>query len=177
MMKAIDRGEFNTPLLTYDLWVSMIENWGDANKEYAHCGPNVLIAACLNKMSKYLWRMFNAMRLVRVRLPSRSSQGLLAFGTTDDPEPATLQWRRKGQAIEPKSYYNFLKKFHCTGMVNVAAEAPAANQRLSMTCMTKINNVMEAYNARLAALVTNKEGTRKLRLLSPMDYFSGKSNL
>ena len=62
-------------------------------------------------------------------------------------------------------------------MVNVAAEAPAANQRLSMTCMTKINNVMEAYNARLAALVTNKDGTRKLRLLSPMDYFSGKSNL
>ena len=42
---------------------------------------------------------------------------------------------------------------------------------------TKINNVMEAYNARLAALVTNKDGTRKLRLLSPMDYFSGKSNL
>ena len=24
-----------------------------------------------------------------------SSQGLLAFGTPDDPEAATLQWRRK----------------------------------------------------------------------------------
>ena len=43
-------------------------------------------------------------------------------------------------------------------MVNVAAEAPAANQRLSMACMTKINNVVEAYNARLAALATNKDG-------------------
>ena len=43
-------------------------------------------------------------------------------------------------------------------MVNVAAEAPAANHRLSMACMTKINNVVEAYNVRLAALVTNKDG-------------------
>ena len=98
------------------------------------------------------------MRLVRVRMPSRSSQGLLAFGTTDDPEAAALQWRRNGQATEPKSYYNFLKKFQCNGMVNVAAQAPAANQRLSECCMTKINNVVEAYNARLAVLVTNKDG-------------------
>ena len=52
----------------------------------------------------------------------------------------------------------FLKKFQRNGMVNVAAQAPAANQRLSMACMTKINNVVEAYNARLAALVTNKDG-------------------
>ena len=43
-------------------------------------------------------------------------------------------------------------------MVNVAAQAPAANQRLSECCMTKINNVVEAYNARLAVLVTNKDG-------------------
>ena len=109
-MNAIDRGEFNTLLSTYDLWVSVIENWEDANKKYIHCGPNVLIAACLNKTSKCLWRMFNAMGLVRVRLPSRSSQGLLAFGTTDDPEAAAPQWRRNGQATEPKSYKNFLKQ-------------------------------------------------------------------
>ena len=29
-MNAIDRGEFNTLLSTYDLWVSVIENWEDA---------------------------------------------------------------------------------------------------------------------------------------------------
>ena len=52
----------------------------------------------------------------------------------------------------------FWKTFQRNGMVNVAAEAPAANQRLSMACMTKINNVVEAYNARLAALATNKDG-------------------
>ena len=95
-MKAIGRGVFNTPLLTYDLWVSMIENWGDVNKEYKHCeDPNDFVVECLNKMSGYLSRMFNVMRLVCVHLPSRSSQGLLAFGTPDDPEAATLQWRRK----------------------------------------------------------------------------------
>ena len=37
------------------------------------------------------------MRLVRVRLPSRSSQGLLAFGTTDE------------LVVEPKSLTNFGK--------------------------------------------------------------------
>ena len=35
-MKAIDSGEFNTPLLTYDLWASMIEDRGDGNKEYIY---------------------------------------------------------------------------------------------------------------------------------------------
>ena len=48
-------------------------------------------------MGKYLSRIFNAMRLVRVRLPSRSSQGLLAFGTTDE------------LVVEPKSLTNFGK--------------------------------------------------------------------
>lgn len=157
-MKAIERGEFNTPLLTYDLWVSMIENWGDANKEYAHCGPNVFIAACLNKMSKYLWRMFNAMRLVRVRLPSKSSQGLLAFGTTDDPESATQQWRRKGANADAKSYYLFLKKFECNAMINTQTQRVVANTRLSVNCMTNINNKVNAYNIKLAGLVTNKDG-------------------
>ena len=157
-MKAIERGEFNTPLLTYDLWVSMIENWGDANKEYAHCGPNVLIAACLNKMSKYLWRMFNAMRLVRVRLPSRSRQGLLAFGTTDDPESATQKWRREGANADAESYYLFLKKFECNAMINTETKRVVANTRLSMNCMTNINNKVNAYNIKLAGLVTNKDG-------------------
>ena len=157
-MKAIERGEFNTPLLTYDLWVSMIENWGDANKEYAHCGPNVLIAACLNKMSKYLWRMFNAMRLVRVRLPSRSRQGLLAFGTTDDPESATQKWRREGANADAESYYLFLKKFECNAMINTETKRVVANTRLSMNCMTNINNKVNAYNIKLAGLVTDKDG-------------------
>ena len=157
-MKAIERGEFNTPLLTYDLWVSMIENWGDANKEYAHCGPNVLIAACLNKMSKYLWRMFNAMRLVRVRLPSRSRQGLLAFGTTDDPESATQKWRREGANADAESYYLFLKKFECNAMINTETQRVVANTRLSVNCMTNINNKVNAYNIKLAGLVTNKDG-------------------
>ena len=158
-MKAIDRGVFTTPLLTYDLWVSMIENWGDANKEYEHCGPNnLLIAACLNKMSKYLARMFNAMRLVRDRIPQDITKWrLLAFGTTDDPEAAALLWRRQGQEVPAISYFMFLKKFQCNAMVNVNAKAPVANQPLSSNCMANINDEVNAYNAKLAALVTNKD--------------------
>ena len=157
-MKAIDRGDFNTPLSTYDLWVSMIENWGDANKEYAHCGPNVLIAACLNKMSKYLGRMFNAMRLVRVRLPISMRYGLLAFGTHDNPESAALEWRRKGKKKEKKWYYLFLKKFQCNAMINQVTKRLVPNTRLSVNCMANINNEVNAYNKKLAALVTNKNG-------------------
>lgn len=35
-MKAIESGEFNTPLLTYDLWASMIKDRRDENKEYTY---------------------------------------------------------------------------------------------------------------------------------------------
>ena len=160
-MKAIERGEFNTPLLTYDLWVSMIENWGDANKEYHHCrDPIVIIVAteCLNKMSKYLWRMFNAMRLVRVRLPIRKRYGLLAFGTHDNPESAALEWRRKGEETERKWYYLFLKKFQCNAMINQVTKRLVPDARLSLNCMANINNEVNAYNKKLAALVTNKNG-------------------
>ena len=61
-------GQNNNALSTHDLWVSMIENWGESNKEYNHCRQDPL-TKCLLKMSKYLLRMFNAMRLLRSRLP------------------------------------------------------------------------------------------------------------
>ena len=35
-MNWIDES-LKTSLSTNDLWVSMIENWGEANKEYNHC--------------------------------------------------------------------------------------------------------------------------------------------
>ena len=83
------------------------------------------------------------MRLVRVRLPIRKRYGLLAFGTHDNPESAALEWRRKGEETERKWYYLFLKKFQCNAMMN---------------CMANINNEVNAYNTKLAALVTNKNG-------------------
>ena len=46
-----------------DYWVSMIENWGDANKEYGHCKVKSP-AQCLVKMCKYLWRVYDAMNIL-----------------------------------------------------------------------------------------------------------------
>ncbi|PFX16008.1 RNA-directed DNA polymerase from mobile element jockey [Stylophora pistillata] len=118
------------------------------------------VAECLMKMSKYLSRMFNAMRLVRARIPIRSRWALLAFGTPDDPEAAALLWRRKRkvESVKPKSFYMFLKKFHCKGMVNKRAKVPAADLALSLDCMTNINTEVNAYNEKLAELVTDKYG-------------------
>lgn len=68
------------PLSTYDLWVSMIENWGESNKEYKHCKDDPL-KKCFLKMCKYVWRMFNAMRLIRGRMPARYLPGLVHMNT------------------------------------------------------------------------------------------------
>ena len=62
-MKMIELSP-RTPLSVNDLWVSMIENWGESNKEYNHCKAAPLVK-CFLKMSKYMWRVFSAMRLVR----------------------------------------------------------------------------------------------------------------
>lgn len=155
-MKVIELPQFNNPLSTIDLWVSMIENWGESNKEYNHCSdakePPPLVP-CFLKMSKYLSRMFNAMRLVRYRLPIKDRSSLLNFGAPDDPEYATLLWRRykkKGKAIpktEARNVYSFLKKFKC--------EVAEAKGLLSRKCLGKMNEVVNDYNLKLASLVTD----------------------
>ena len=75
-----------TGLTTSDLWVSMIENWGETNKEYEHCG-GIPLEECFLKMSKYMRRMFNAMRLIRESLPPSTTTELVHFGEKfRDPE-------------------------------------------------------------------------------------------
>lgn len=54
-----------------DLLVSMIENWGETNKEYNIC-RNKVLQECWRKMSKYLWRMLDAMAVIRNRTLSFS---------------------------------------------------------------------------------------------------------
>ena len=107
-MNAIPTCQYYTPLSTYDLWVSMIENWGEANKEYKHC-KLISVAECLMKMSKYLSRMFNAMRVIlRSRVPKEDRKGLLDFGTTDDPEFVTdllLRYKKSGKKLSPAAYH------------------------------------------------------------------------
>ena len=158
-MNAISTSQYYTPLSTYDLWVSMIENWGEANKEYKHCGK-ISVAKCLMKMSKYLSRMFDAMRVIRrSRLPKKDRKGLLDFGTMDDPEFVTdllLRYRRSGK--EPSSAANqfvilFLEKFNCKSPYS-------KNLYFGLDCLKKIHEKVNAYNKKLAANVNEAEGMK-----------------
>ena len=158
-MNAISTSQYYTPLSTYDLWVSMIENWGEANKECKHC-RNISVAKCLMKMSKYLSRMFDAMRVIRSsRLPKKDREGLLDFGTTDDPEFVTdllLRYRRSGKELSPAANQFvtlFLKKFKWS----------IFNPRLSYfrwDCLKKIHEKVNAYNKKLAANVNEIKGMK-----------------
>ena len=150
-MKVVDTSK---SLSTNDLWVSMIENWGEANKEYNHCNKAPL-EECFLKMSKYMWRMFNAMNLVRERLPPNARVGLVHFGEHfADPEYAMKMWldyKKQGKTAIPKQKANvqmFLRQFHCDKAVLGTPFSP--------TCISKMNDQVNAYNNKLAGLVTDQ---------------------
>ena len=110
------------------------------------------------KMSKYLSRMFDAMRVIRrSRLPKKDREGLLDFGTTDDPEFVThllLRYRKSGKELSPAAnqfVMLFWKKFNCN----------IFNPHLSYfwwDCLKKIHNEVNTYNKKLAANVNEIEG-------------------
>jgi len=143
-----------TALTTSDLWVSMIENWGEANKEYNHCG-GIPLEECFLKMTKYMWRMFNAMRLIRERLPPNVRPGLVHFGEKfRDPEFAMKMWldyKKQGKTAIPTHKSNveqFLQQFGCNAAV--------LGEPFSPTCISKMNDKVNAYNKKLAGLVTDE---------------------
>lgn len=148
------------PLSTYDLWVSMIENWGESNKEYNHCKDEPL-KTCFLKMCKYMWRMFNAMSLIRKRLPAPILPGLVHFGEAEaDPEYAMKMWlayKKKGNAeLDPKQKENvklFLRQFHCHGA------ADDINKKFAPECISKMNKAVNLYNKKLAKFLTNPTQT------------------
>ena len=153
-MRVIDTSR-STPLSTNDLWVSMIENWGESNKEYNHCGQTTPLEECFLKMSKYMWRMFSAMKLVRNRLPPEHRVGLVHFGEKfADPEFAMQMWldyKKQGKTAIPKhkaSVKEFLRQFHCNAAV--------FGKPFSPTCISKMNDKVNAYNVKLAGLVTDE---------------------
>ena len=145
-------------LTNIDLWVSMIENWGESNKEYNHC-KEAPLEECFLKMSKYMWRMFNAMRLLRDRLPPKRKLGLVHFGEDfADPEFAMRMWldyKKQGKTAIPKQKSNvqaFLRQFKC----DQAVKDVGFGKPFSPTCISKMNDKVNAYNAKLAANVTAK---------------------
>ena len=144
-------------LSTEDLWVSMIENWGEANKDYHHCEESPL-EVCLLKSSKYMWRMFNAMRLIWERLPPKERVGLVQFSGEgfSNPEYAAKVWmgyRKQAKTEIPKNIRNvrqFFKQFNCKSV--------AFGERFSPACISKMNDKVNAYNSKLAGFVTDKPG-------------------
>ena len=150
-MKVVDTA---TELSKNDLWVSMIENWGEANKEYHHCGKAPL-EECFLKMSKYMWRMFSAMKLVRRFIPN-DSIGLVQFffeETFADPEYAMRMWldyKKQGNTAITENQENvihFLRQFEC--------DRARLGSPLSLECIIKIHNKVNMYNIKLAATVTD----------------------
>lgn len=152
-----------TELSTNDLWVSMIENWGETNKEYEHCEEEP-VEVCLLKMSKYMWRMFHAMKLVRDDIAAQARPGLVHFTEEAfaDPENAMSWWlayKRDGKTAictDKNNVTQFLRQFNCG--------EPVFGRPLSHTCIEKINDKVNAYNIRLAALVTDKPTKQPWRL-------------
>ena len=144
-------------LSTEDLWVSMIENWGEANKEYHHCEESPL-EVCLLKSSKYMWRMFSAMKFIRGRLPAEKTVGLVQFDAEDfsNPEYAAKVWmgyRKQGKREIPKNIEDvrqFFEQFHC--------DSVAFGEHFSPACISKMNDKVNAYNLILAGLVTDGSG-------------------
>ena len=142
-------------LSTEDLWVSMIENWGEANKEYHHCEESPL-EVCLLKSSKYMWRMFSAMKFIRGRLPAEKTDGLVQFDAEDftNPEYAAKVWmgyRKQGKREIPKDIddvLDFFEQFECDSM--------AFGEHFSPVCISKMNDKVNAYNLVLASLVTDE---------------------
>lgn len=135
----------NLPL--NDVWVSMIENWGETNKEYSHCNKKIL-EECLLKMSKYMWRMFAAMKELRGRISAPKRGGLVSFAGLKNPEEMMSYWldvyKRRGVNMV-SSNENFVKNFFLT--LNCPNER--LGQPLSYDCMESINNKVDIYNKKL----------------------------
>ncbi|XP_022805613.1 uncharacterized protein LOC111342763 isoform X2 [Stylophora pistillata] len=151
-MNAISTCEYYTPLSTFDLWVSMIENWGEAIKEYQHCGRRTSTAECLMKMSKYLSRMFNAMRVIRrARLPREARERLLDFGTIGDPEFVTnllLKYKGSGKGLSSAAFEFvelFLQQFKC--------DVKPFDLNFPWKCLKNIHAEVNEYNTILASKV------------------------
>ena len=60
-------------LTLLDLWCTMLENWGDAMKEYKRADKEMETAETkLIKMSKYLWRTWKSMTEISEKIETRT---------------------------------------------------------------------------------------------------------
>ena len=168
-----------TSLTMMDFWMSMIENWADANKVPGHCQNSA--ETCILAMSKYLFRTFNAMKEIHFMLtkpihvynalpkPIKTFLSKYSiFGGENDPEVLTKQWvaKYKGKATEiPYDVMmKFLKIFNCTEKLQLQ------DQILSKSCMDGIENLVEDYD-RLLVMTTSERTTEDVILLTTSGKF------
>ena len=162
-MKWIDES-LKTSLSTNDLWVSMIENWGEANKEYNHCDlkrrPGYRpIKDCFLLMSKYMWRVLDAMRLLQERLPETYAEKV-RFSPCIDPQCIMKMWlryKKKGNTAsitrnDEENVRVFLKEFGC----KEARGADVMHREFTLDCLGKIHHKVWVYNSMLAYLFVKK---------------------
>ena len=141
------------PLSDTDLWVSMIENWGDAVKVYNHSSKDP-VAVCFLKMSKYLWRVFNAMKLMHdLKVIPSYAVSSKPFYKVFDPESLTKAWleyKKIGKSAIPNQQIliqKFLEYFLCDVTVKDTSKP------LTEDCLVKMNAKISDYNEVLASIV------------------------
>ncbi|XP_048587431.1 uncharacterized protein LOC116616709 [Nematostella vectensis] len=151
-MKVVDNQK---SLSTNDLWASMVENWGDSNKEFAHCG-GIPVEECFLKMSKYMWRMLQAMKIVRSRLSPNGRAGLVNFAEPlANPEVLAEMWlhyKKRGKTAIPtykKHLQQFFRQFGCTNEV--------FGKPLTAQCVSQMHDQINKYNSRLASEAKDRE--------------------
>ena len=160
-IKWIDES-LRTSLSTNDLWVSMIENWGEVNKEYNHCdlkeNPGYKpIKECFLLMSKYMWRVLDAMRLLQERLPERDAERV-RFSPYIDPQYIMKMWlryKKEGKTDFSNDEENvrvFLKEFGCKEPSDVM------RGEFTVDCLKKIHDKVCRYNEILARLFVQEPG-------------------
>ncbi|XP_032236839.1 uncharacterized protein LOC116617858 [Nematostella vectensis] len=149
------KNEIKDLLTVLDYWVSMVENWADANKEFQHCGPSDKVAKCLVKMSKYLYRTFYSINGLDTLLRTSKLSGIINTLKTQtkglienfpgkekpiakEPQDITEKWVEKYRNKEAQPDHSseispFLKLFLCT---------ETENDPLSRRCMDKIQKLI-----------------------------------
>ena len=142
-----------------DYWVSMIENWADANKAFDKC-KDEKATKCLLSMTKYLYRTFDALNNIgdtlcnapglynklkaafiksTSKVCSSKYKGL--FKTTKDWQK---QYKGKKEEIPEKKAEDFMKALGCSPNL--------------LTCMDKIQILIRKFND-LLVKTTRKQTT------------------
>ncbi|CAB3999777.1 Hypothetical predicted protein [Paramuricea clavata] len=141
-----------------DYWTSILENWADSVKEYnKECvATQALITVCLPKMSKYFWRMLDAMFAAYGKLKPTLQTGLLVVDNSGNTGLRSIMahWftnvkrkglngipsddRLTGMPVGTTSLDAFITAMGCTGQSKTA--------QLSQECLNTIHGHIRKYN-------------------------------